>query len=66
MVPVQAGLMESGGVSAGGSCVPRWHVVANGGHDSDDGLCGGNPLWVADGLDDVSWYGVCETRWWWV
>ena len=66
MAPVGEGLAESGGVSAGGSCVCRWHIVVNGGHGSDDGLCGGNPLWVVDCLDDVSWHEVCETRWWWV
>ena len=41
-------------------------VVANRGCGSDDGLCGGNPLRMADRLDDISWCGVCETRWWWV
>ena len=43
-----------------------WRVVVDGGRGSDDGLCGGNPLWVVDCLDDVSWHEVCETRWWWV
>ena len=77
VAPVRAGLTESGGVSAGGRCLLRkvngpnesngstWRVVANGGHGSDDGLRGGNPLLV-DRFDDVDWRGVCETRWWWV
>ena len=64
--------MELGGVSAGGRCLLRkvdgrnesnggmWHIVVNGGHGSDDGLHGGNPLWVADHLNRRE---VCETRW---
>ena len=44
-----------------------WRVVANGGHGSDDGLRGGNPLRVADRLDDVNRRGIwewVETGWW--
>ena len=35
----------------------------------DDGFCGGNPLRVADCLDEVGWCGLwgrIETRWRWV
>ena len=44
-----------------------WRVVANGGHGSDDGLHGGNPLRVADCLDDVNRRGIwewVEMGWW--
>ena len=40
-----------------------WRVVVDGGRGSDDGLCGGNPLWVANRLDGVDRRGVCEARW---
>ena len=63
---VQAGLVGSGGASAGRSCVHRWHIVATGGCGMDDGFHGGNPLWVADRLDEVGWRGLwgwIEMRW---
>ena len=54
---VQAGLAGLGGASTGRSCIRRWHIVANGGCGTDDGFCGGDPLWVANRLDDVEWGG---------
>ena len=57
VAPVRAGLAGSGGASAGRSCICRWHIVVNGGHGTDDGFRGGDPLWVANRLDDVDW---CE------
>ena len=58
VAPVRAGLAGSGGASAGRSCIRRWHIVANGGHGTDDGFCGGDPLWVVNRLDDVDWRGL--------
>ena len=49
-----------------GSNRGTWRVVVDGGRGTNDGLCGGDPLQVANRLDDVDRRRVCETRWWWV
>ena len=66
VAPVRTGLAESGGVSTGGYCVSRmvggldelnrcgWHVVVNRGHCVNDGFHGGDPLRVANHLDNLN------------
>ena len=70
MAPVRAGLAEWGGMSAGGYCISRmvggldklngcgWHIVANQGCCANDRFRGGDPLWVANHLDDIDWHGL--------
>ena len=43
------------------------HVVVNGACGMNDGLCGGNPLWMADCLDNMNQHGIwewVEMGWW--
>ena len=35
-----------------------WHVVASRGHGMNNRLHGGNPLQMADHLDDMNWCGI--------
>ena len=50
LLRVVGGLNESNG---------GWqHIVVNVGCGMDDGFCGGNPLQVADRLNNVDWHGV--------
>ena len=44
-----------------------WHVVVDRGCGTNDRLHGGDPLQMADHLDDVDWRGIWEwvkTGWW--
>ena len=50
LVLVVGGLDESNG--------EQRRIVANGGCGSDDGLHGGNPLQMADRLNDLDWCGL--------
>ena len=62
----------SWGVSAGWPCLllvvggldklngQQRRIVVNGGCGSDDRLRGGNPLWMADCLNDLDW---CRLTW---